>query len=292
MKNITTPKDAFDVLPNELLFKILKHHLPGLWRVVCKRVCQRWRLILLFNNNNNNKRETQRLGHPTDFAAELAKGGHLNVLQWARSQGCPWTARLCDNAALGGHLEVLQWVRNQGCPWDERTCADAALGGHLEVLQWLRSQGCPWDVWTCIYAAAYGHTKVLDWARAQGCPWNEHTPDIYHVWVIHMFNRNPLLYVLKKRKRTTLNSTIHTLVSPALSFGCIITSGVLWSIAPLPLLEKVWGGRPAPLLSPVDGLLLGDLLAQIVSGVEWCVQRGDHITCYRVYLWHCVCSFN
>jgi hypothetical protein len=39
-------------------------------------------------------------------------------------------------AAYGGHLEVLQWARTNGCPWDETTCARAAMCEHLEVLQW------------------------------------------------------------------------------------------------------------------------------------------------------------
>src|SRR5690349_14049438 len=34
----------------------------------------------------------------------------------------------------GGYLEVLQWARANGCPWDERTCLNAAADGHLEVL--------------------------------------------------------------------------------------------------------------------------------------------------------------
>ena len=25
----------------------------------------------------------------------------------------------CSSAAKGGHLEVLQWARANGCPWDE-----------------------------------------------------------------------------------------------------------------------------------------------------------------------------
>jgi hypothetical protein len=31
----------------------------------------------------------------------------------------------CSNAARGGHLELLTWAREQehGCPWDEETCS-------------------------------------------------------------------------------------------------------------------------------------------------------------------------
>ena len=47
------------------------------------------------------------------------------------------------SAAEGGHLEVLQWAHQNGCPWDEQTCAEAARGGHLEVLQWARAEWLP-----------------------------------------------------------------------------------------------------------------------------------------------------
>ncbi len=38
-------------------------------------------------------------------------------------------------AARGGHLEVLKWARSQGCPWDASTCAYAARGpfGSVEM---------------------------------------------------------------------------------------------------------------------------------------------------------------
>ena len=48
-------------------------------------------------------------------------------------------------AAHGGHLEVLKWARENGCPWDEITCTWAAEGGHLDVLKWARENDCPWD---------------------------------------------------------------------------------------------------------------------------------------------------
>ena len=33
-----------------------------------------------------------------------------------------------------GHLEILKWARENGCEWGVLTCAYAAEGGHLEVL--------------------------------------------------------------------------------------------------------------------------------------------------------------
>jgi len=77
-----------------------------------------------------------------------AKGGHLEVLIWAREHGCLWDETMYDVdtdcsslAASGGHLEVLKWLRGHGYPMDEATCTLAAEGGHLEVLQWAREHG-------------------------------------------------------------------------------------------------------------------------------------------------------
>ena len=70
-------------------------------------------------------------------------------------------------------MDVLQWARDNGCPWDEKTCAAAASTGHLDVLRWARDNRCPWDEKTCEGAGRWGHLDVLQWARDNGCPWNE-----------------------------------------------------------------------------------------------------------------------
>ena len=44
-------------------------------------------------------------------------------------------------------MEVLDWARANGCPWDRvATCACAARRGHLDVLQWARANGCEWEL--------------------------------------------------------------------------------------------------------------------------------------------------
>ena len=82
----------------------------------------------------------------------------------------PWDRDMCSGATHYGYLEVLQWARANGCPWDEETCACAAYNGHLEMLQWLRANGCPWDKKTLILARARGHLEFVNWATANGCP--------------------------------------------------------------------------------------------------------------------------
>jgi hypothetical protein len=89
---------------------------------------------------------------------------------WACSNGLPLDdKRTCTAAARGGHLEMLKYARANGCPWDEGTCAAAARGGHLEVLQWARANGCPWDYRVVmIQADDESHREVLEWAEENG----------------------------------------------------------------------------------------------------------------------------
>jgi len=69
----------------------------------------------------------------------------LSTFVWAVAIGCRWQfSDTCEDLAGGGHLEVLRWAREHGCSLDEYTCARAAAGGHLEVLRWAREHGAPW----------------------------------------------------------------------------------------------------------------------------------------------------
>ena len=126
----------------------------------------------------------------TSSCYAAAQNGHLEILQWARANGCPWNKSTCVIAVERGHLDVLQWARANGCPWDESTSHAAACDGHLEMLQWARANGCPWDEGTCAEAARNGHVEVLQWARANGCPWN-------HEWTWRAAVRNGHLEVLQ-----------------------------------------------------------------------------------------------
>ena len=116
----------------------------------------------------------RREGCPLDESMCIwaAEGGHLETLAWARSEGCHWNSLTSAYAARYGWLEVLKWLRENGCPWDSGVCNAAARGGHLDVLKWLRKRGCPWDQATCESAAVTGQIDILRWARENGCPWN------------------------------------------------------------------------------------------------------------------------
>jgi len=43
-------------------------------------------------------------------------------------------------AAQNGHIEVVKWARENGCLWDECACSYVASNGHLKVLKWARER--------------------------------------------------------------------------------------------------------------------------------------------------------
>ena len=138
-----------------------------------------------------------------------AGNGHLEVMRWARENGCPTHGgEVCARAAKNGHLHILLDLQASGVMFNCTASLAAAQGGQLEVLRWLRAIGCPWDVGK-IYAAAverghvgivaliranqysssiplrvdpwnptltahaaeHGKLAVLQWLRAHECPW-------------------------------------------------------------------------------------------------------------------------
>jgi len=100
----------------------------------------------------------------------IAQHGGLKVLEWVRSQGCPWNADMCATAAAkGGHLNVLRYLRAYGCEFEAQTATAAAQAGQLKVLKWLRGEGCKFTADICVAAARGGHVPVLHWVQGNGC---------------------------------------------------------------------------------------------------------------------------
>jgi hypothetical protein len=86
-------------------------------------------------------RRRGRLSDERLLCAAAARVGDLEELKALRAANVPWNNATCSYAAKGGHFDVLLWARENGCPWDN-TCASAAEGGHLEILKWARENGC------------------------------------------------------------------------------------------------------------------------------------------------------
>lgn len=150
----------------------------------------------------------------SSFCAAVARGGSLELLQWARSHDCPWGWRtgweaftrgdvpmlewlvkhgylvevghkLSENAAIKGNLPLLKWLHMLGYniflmyerEYDH-PYPEVAESGHLPVLMWLQTLGVKLDL-ECIaaWAAAGGQIHVLEWVYATGHSWALHGSD-------------------------------------------------------------------------------------------------------------------
>ena len=100
--------------------------------------------------------------------ARAAGSGNLEMLKWARQNGCDWDYETCLYATR--NLEILKWARENGCDWDGNTCLNAAKSGKLEMLKWPRQNGCPWNTYWCQEEAIQqGHFEVERWIKQNDC---------------------------------------------------------------------------------------------------------------------------
>jgi hypothetical protein len=60
---------------------------------------------------------------------------HLDILKWARKNGCSWNEKTCYKAARYGHLSVLQWARENHYWWDLKTSYKASKGGRPSAVR-------------------------------------------------------------------------------------------------------------------------------------------------------------
>ena len=100
------------------------------------------------------------------------RSGSVQVLEYLKVKGYKFDDGPCQGAARGGHLNVLKWCRSQTppCPWNAETCCEAVGGGHLEILKWARDQDppCPWSRRQCRgLASQIGPQDIAKWIDQQ-----------------------------------------------------------------------------------------------------------------------------
>src|SRR5271156_2108265 len=108
--SFAAPPSLLLALPTDILRIILSAPLCSYVELVTVRfVCRRFRDVVLPSP------ESRKRAH--DVCELAARDGYLNLIKWARANGCPWNESTCGYAAWAGHLEVLQWAHANGCPW-------------------------------------------------------------------------------------------------------------------------------------------------------------------------------
>jgi hypothetical protein len=196
----------------------------------------------------------------------------MDVLQWARTNGCSWGAGAAlANVAMRGDLAMFQWALANGCPWHKDTLSELLYGGsvemlewaiangflsrsdlscstvastvRLDILRWMRANGWSWDVSTCSRAAIAGRLEVLQWAHENGCPWDEKTCEMAAHWgyleVLQWaragcpWNRQ-LCADLAEIAKHTVKQWMETLDYADSTMGHLISSIRAWLVMPSP----------------------------------------------------------
>lgn len=153
-------------MPNEITAMILDN-LDWVDAVAATWVSRQWRQLLT-TGRWRDRRPRSSHWNARVYMATVASRGHLEVLRWARENGCPWDDGPCTEAVKHGHLEVLKWARTNGCAWGTHTTLAAASHGQLEALKWLRAGGCPWFKACALRSAiAHGHQEAAEWIASQ-----------------------------------------------------------------------------------------------------------------------------
>ena len=78
-----------------------------------------------------------------DIESTVALGCLSDVQHLHHRQGRLDKRVVCEYAANYRQLEILQWARANGCPWDLQTCVNATFTHNFELLSWALANGAP-----------------------------------------------------------------------------------------------------------------------------------------------------
>jgi len=130
-----------------------------------------------------------------DFVKEVATYGHRHVLEWLQTEyGTNFETSIpayiaqnvpdiCLYASRKGHLNILQWAFSNGLHIDFDTCLRTALSvNRLDVLILLKREYeylSP-DVWGCSdydfsHKSLESSCDIFQWVHLNGCPWSDRT---------------------------------------------------------------------------------------------------------------------
>ena len=70
--------------------------------------------------------------------AKAATNGRLKVLIWLHKNGCQMNYMTTSTACFHNHLDILQWAVSQGCQWSPSDCLDGARArGYSDMEKWI-----------------------------------------------------------------------------------------------------------------------------------------------------------
>ncbi len=93
----------------------------------------------------------------------LVKFNCLELLKIANNNNCNMDG-ICYYSSKYGNLEILKWARENGCIWNSNTCTNAAYYGHLEILKWALENHCNRSYYSLFKLE---HDHIIKWLIEQ-----------------------------------------------------------------------------------------------------------------------------
>jgi hypothetical protein len=118
--------------------------------------------------------ETRGVTLPSEICCWAARGGHVDVIEWAMGDyGCSWTTWALEEAQLHHQAEILKWAKFQKSSETPMVSLNhGAISGNIEIGRMAREAGRPWTPLVVPVAAKKGNLAFMKWAIKNGCPWD------------------------------------------------------------------------------------------------------------------------
>jgi len=108
----------------------------------------------------------------------------VDMLQWLRSQGCPWTYRACVAAIARGDMESARWIRKERHAIAPAHHSCIAHAKDCDTIEWLVTrEECPVDPRTMNCAIRQGNALAVRWLLDHHCKMDYH--------VRHLASKHP-----------------------------------------------------------------------------------------------------
>jgi len=106
-----------------------------------------------------------------DMCRVAAKYEDLDVLRLLHEAGCPWTVNTTYEASRQGHLPLLHYAASHGCPVEVVSCSCSVLPQHFWCMKYVFDNHS--KKFDSIAAVIHDHFDCFRYAHDHGCPITE-----------------------------------------------------------------------------------------------------------------------
>jgi hypothetical protein len=160
----------------QCVLSMYKHLLkePFMWRIkyqISKNLAEGGHLQLLQWAKENNLIEVP-IDHGSWIPESAYLSGYLSIIDWAHTNGISCD-RVVDMSVEDGNLKVILWASKKGYFKDEPLITMIAAYGNIPLIEFALARGFIWKRSASVRAAEYGQIELLEYAKENGYYWDD-----------------------------------------------------------------------------------------------------------------------